>query len=491
MSSHTPMPAPSFAASRRLGFGVAAAGAVGAIALPVWDTGLGWPLTAAFVAGAVTAVRSGAGRRRLGSSPSRWWRIGAAIAAVALVAVAGIRDAGWLVGLCLGTAVALMSYALVGGTTWRTVGYGVTALPTAGLRSLAWAVTKYRHQLWRALLGLAVGVVLLLVFGYLFAAAEPSFVPRLRDVAQATPGTEIVRGPLGFALAALGTLSVVYLLSLPRVATTSPAPPTRRTMGTAVWVIPLAMLIALFGIFVSTQLSRLFGGDALVLDPTGPSYAEYARGGFMQLLVVTLLTLGVVVVLARWVSRETRTERILLRTLGGALGALTLVIVASAAKRMDLYADAYGFNLSRLLGLTGEMWLGVVFVLILTAGVRLRASWLPRVVVTSGVAMLLGLAAMNPEAQMARTHIDRLDRGYQVDQSYLASLSADAVTEIDRLPEPTRSCVLQRLAHDLAEPEPWYRLNISRQRARALIASRPVRLPAPEVCDIGGYAARW
>ncbi|MDT5029202.1 MAG: hypothetical protein QOE61_5628 [Micromonosporaceae bacterium] len=81
-----------------------------------------------------------------------------------------------------------------------------------------------------------------------------------------------------------------------------------------------------------------------------------------------------------------------------------LVIVAPALTRLSLYADAYGFNLPRLLAYAGEAWLGIIFVLLLIAGVRLRGAWLPRAMVVSAVAVLIALAAVNPEAQMARTY---------------------------------------------------------------------------------------
>ena len=42
-----------------------------------------------------------------------------------------------------------------------------------------------------------------------------------------------------------------------------------------------------------------------MLDTDGLTYAEYARGGFWQLLVVTGLTLVVLAGAARWAPRET------------------------------------------------------------------------------------------------------------------------------------------------------------------------------------------
>jgi len=245
----------------------------------------------------------------------------------------------------------------------------------------------------------------------------------------------------------------------------------------------------LFGVFVSVQPTTLFGGERYVLGPGGPDYAVYAKGGFGQLMTVTVLTLAVLAALAVWARRETRAQRALLRVLAGVLCLLTLVIVASALTRMGLYARVYGFTVARLLAYLAEAWLGTVFALMLVVGVRLRAHWLPRATVATGVALLLALAAINPEALMARTVLARWGTGYPVDLVYVSGLSADAVEELDRLPEPSRSCALTRLVRDLDRPQPWYAWNLARHRARQLLARRPVT-PRPECVhlDTSGYA---
>jgi hypothetical protein len=315
--------------------------------------------------------------------------------------------------------------------------------------------------------------VLLILFGALFRAADPAFAKLIAGWRDGISVGTLVRGVVGFAAVyacALGAVQLVRERRLPALRGLRRVAGPR--LGLAEWVIPLAMLDGLFGIFVWVQLTVLFAGDDYVLGPGGPDYAVYARGGSVQLGVVTLLTLGVVAAVGRWVRPTSARQARLLRALGGVLCGLTLVIVASALSRLSLYADAYGFTLPRLLAYAGEAWFGITFVLLLIAGVRLRGAWLPRAVVASAVAVLIALAAVNPEAQMARTHIDRLTTDYPLDTYFLAHLSADAVDAIDRLPEPDRSCLLGVLVEDLAQPGPWYRWNHARAHARDIIAAR-------------------
>jgi hypothetical protein len=246
-------------------------------------------------------------------------------------------------------------------------------------------------------------------------------------------------------------------------------------------VVPLAALDLLFAGFVAVQLRVLFGGDRHVLAAGGPDYADYARQGFWQLLVVTGLTLAVLAVAVRTAGRADPLDRALVRFLLGALCALALVIVASALRRMWLYEETYGLTRLRLFVSTVELWLGAVFLLVAGAGVRLRARWLPRAVLGAGVVALLGLAAVNPDARIAERNVARFDETGVIDVDYLANLSADAVPELDRLPAKERNCALRWIAGDLAADEPWYQYNAARDNAREILAARPV--DARFVCE--------
>ena len=72
------------------------------------------------------------------------------------------------------------------------------------------------------------------------------------------------------------------------------------------WLVPIVVLDALFLTFVTVQLTVLFGGHRHVLGTEGLTYAEYARSGFGQLVVVTLLTLSVVAATVRFAPRHSR-----------------------------------------------------------------------------------------------------------------------------------------------------------------------------------------
>jgi two-component system, OmpR family, sensor histidine kinase BaeS len=400
--------------------------------------------------------------------------------ALALLATVAIRSTP-LVALCLLTAFGLASLALASGRRWVSVLLGAVTLPLAGLRMPPWTIRSLTSlgrsggadRAWPVLRALGIGAALIVLFGALFASADAAF----RDLAdRALPDVALAEIPqrvVMFGLTAGLVLAAAYLaLSPPRWDELPLGRP--RPLKRFEWAFPIAVLDALFAAFVLVQITVLFGGDDQILHGAGLTYAEYARAGFFQLVVATALTLGVAAAAAGMAPRTMRSDRVLVRVLLGVLCGLTLVIVASALRRLALYEDAYGLTVARLFAALVELWLAALIGMVMAAGMRPRVGWLLRAAVVSGAAALLGFMAINPEGVVADRNVDRFERTGKVDTSYLDSLSADAAPALDRLPEPWRSCSLSSVAVTVSQDLPWYSDNLALVRARRLIEDRPV-----------------
>lgn len=454
------------------------AGLAAAATVPLDRPGIGWLLAGLAVTAAVSVVhhraRRAAQRERRelpGAGRNRkrlWWTA----AALALLAVGTFRAAGWLFVLCVAAAAVAGSLAVVGRRSARGVWHDATAVPAASFGALAWVYaaqgtprdgTGARRR--RLGVSAAVTVLLLAVFVPLLTGADAIFAAFVDGLIPRLDGTTATRWTVVFALAGIGSLSAMYLLA----ATPEPAgaqakvPP--RTLARLEWGLPVGALTVLFALFVGTQLVALFGGDDYVQRTAGLTYAEYARGGFWQLSAVTVLTLAVILPVLHRAVRDSAVDRLWLRILLCAISGLTLVIIASALARMWTYQQAYGFTVLRLLVGTCELWLGIVYVLVMIAVLRLEAAWLPRLTVGTAVAALLVLAVLNPEALVASENIDRWQRGEDLDVAYLAGLSVDIVPALDRLPEAMRADLRDRLAHRL-DDDPWNSWNLARVHAR-------------------------
>lgn len=407
----------------------------------------------------------------------RVWRWAAGGAALVFAAVPAVRASGPLAALCLAAALVMGSYALAGGRTLlQLLGGGLSLIPGIA-QGMHWIAThrprpgRPSANGGRIVVAVLVTITLAAILIPLLSSADAVFANLIDSWVQALPRLEGRSIAGGLALAVIGIAAAYFGHRGP--APSSSSVDRNRPLSGAEWMIPLVVVNIIFAVFVAVQLRVLFGGHAYVLQAGNPDYADYARSGFGQLCFVTVLSLGLVSAVGVLARQETLRQRLMIRLVGGLLCVLTLVIVASALKRMLLYVDAYGFTWPRMLSFSFEIWLGAVFLLVLVAGIRLRGTWVPRATGAAAAAVLFALVAVNPEAVMARTHLERLEGPYGVDFRYLSGLSADVVDEILRLPPGVRDCALADLRAELAADDQWYQFNAAREHARAALARTP------------------
>nr|WP_238431319.1 DUF4173 domain-containing protein [Streptomyces cavernae] len=455
-----------------------AALATGLLSMLLLGDGLAVNLLIVAVPAALAAYYAGqaAGRR------PRAWGLAWGTGGLALLTVPALRDADWPSFLAVVCAVALGSLALHGGRTWPAVLLGPIGILNSLVTGPMWGWRGFRERargthagIGPLLRALAVTAVLLVIFGTLFAGADAAFADLLGDL---IPDASVSDGPWRFVLlvfGVVGALAAAHAAAAP-VRWDSVEVPEGQARGRMEWALPLVVLAALFAAFNAVQLAVLFGGYQKVLDKTGLTYAQYARQGFWQLLFATLLTLLVIVLALRWAPRDGSRDRTLVRAVLGTLCALALVVVASAVRRMDMYVDAYGLTRLRLSVLAVELWLGLIIVLIMAAGVW-GARWLPRTVAASAAAGVLAFGLINPDALIAERNVQRFEESGKFDLEYARGLSSDAVPALDELKEPLRSCVLESFSRTVAVDRPWYATSWGEARARDVLRDHPVKTP--------------
>ncbi|MFI6292878.1 DUF4153 domain-containing protein [Nonomuraea sp. NPDC050790] len=456
----------------------AGAGVFAAVALPDAQSGLGLVLVALVLgAAALPAVLRRATPWTLAFGLTGYW----------LISTAVIRDADWLVLLMVTAGAGLIGLAVSGaGTGWLGVIRGGMSVLLA-LGPVPWLLAGpmkrlvARRRIMPAMVGVGIAVVLVGGFGLLFASADRVFAAYLERLTATPDWMESLPSRIVLFAVFGALLSALVLVAL-RPVKDPVGPGAKFAVARTVWLVPLTALNLLFGAFVAVQIRFLFGGASTVLNTEGLTYAEYAREGFFQLVLVSMIVLGMVAV-AGGVLRTGRRERWLLAGQLGVLCALTLVILASALHRIDLYTEVYGLSRLRISVQATVWWLGAVFALVLLAGaVRLAgrgSGWLPRTIVLVTALGLGAFAMVNPDLRVAETQV--AVRGVsQMDSDYLGDLGAEAVPALVRLPEPQRSCVLFNVvqANELDRPDPWNGWNLARSQARELLAKQPVNVRA-------------
>ena len=389
---------------------------------------------------------------------------------VLLAATVVVRDAEWIVVLCLLAGDAVCMAGLVNGRTLPAFVLAGIAWPLAGLRGLPWlgrsvrAVTGLGNSAaaLRTVVWSLLGVV---VFGLLFASADAVFAEWAGAV---VPDLQLDSFVLrAFVTAAVGgvVLAATYLaLNPPNVE--PGAGPVRSVAHRYEWLAPVLLIDGVFLVFLGAQATVIFGGHDYLERTTGLTYAEYAHQGFGQLTVATALTLLVVWAAARKAPRTAAADLAWLRGSLGLLCVLTLVVVASALYRMHVYQEAYGFTRLRLLVDVFEGWLGLLVLGVMAAGLLLRATWLPRAALLTGAGLLLLLAAVNPDAWIAQHNLARYDETGKVDWYYLQGLSADAVPVLSTLPDEVVECALTRRPPG---NDDWLEWNLGQHRAEPLM----------------------
>ncbi|HEU0016401.1 MAG TPA: DUF4173 domain-containing protein [Longimicrobium sp.] len=510
--SHPDAGAPARMGERaRTGLGVAGAaaglGVAGDVLLRATPWGLNLALWTLGLVGAAAALRAWA---ESDEGAVGWMPLAAGVAALT-----AWRDSPTLKALDLWALAVILGLAMVSarggrvrlaGIAHHVVGLAASLadalIGAAALlfRDVRWGELTGRgsRQALAALRGVLIALPLLLLFGGLLASADARFERMLEGLVVFDPGATLAHVTFAamFAWLAAGVLRTLVVggvehgAELPR--------PRALTLGIVEAGTALALLDALFLSFVLVQIPYFFGGADAVRAAGSPSYAEYARRGFFELVAVSAMVLPMLL-FADWaVRRERRVHARAFRVLAGVQVGLLFVIMGSALHRMRLYQQAYGLTELRLYTTAFMLWLAVVFgwfAWTVLRGERQRFAW--GALVTALEAVVL-LHVVNPDAAIVRANAARPDAGTRFDAAYAASLSADAVppllAALDRVPGPARCRAAERLlARWSGEGQDWRSWSASRARAVRLVQRRAPELrrmqcdPTPVRAKVADY----
>ena len=290
-----------------------------------------------------------------------------------------------------------------------------------------------RWRRWLPVLrGLLLAIPVLLVFGALLASADPIFSGYMEDFIELFNIENlfeyIFRGFMVLVLAYLfsGVYAHALLDSRDHKLIGLEKPWLPRFLGFTESAIIIGSINALFAVFVIIQFAYFFGGQSNI-HLEGYTYAEYARRGFGELIVVAFFSLLLFLGLSSITRRQKQSERKVFSVLGVGLMLLATVILVSAFRRLLLYESAYGFTRLRSYSHIFMVWLGLllVVVVLLEIGGRQRAFALAALL--AGLGFVLTLNLLNVDGTIVRQNVQRAELGWELDVDHLYSLSVDAV----------------------------------------------------------------
>jgi hypothetical protein len=243
----------------------------------------------------------------------------------------------------------------------------------------------------------------------------------------------------------------------------------------------LFLINAVFAIFSFIQFRYLFGGSSFI-TPSSFTYAEYARRGFAELVVVTIINFGILIFGLTFVKKESKRIFTAIRALLTLLVIFTFVLLVSAFYRMTVYEQAYGFTYLRIFTQAFMVMLFFLFI------INIIYIWYPKLpiiksyfIVSLAIYIILNFA--NVDVIIAKNNISRYFESGQIDVVYLKGLSYDAAPEMQRLfatiqssTEPKEKQMAQELSGyfkerkaELENQQSWQSFNISRYRALQII----------------------
>lgn len=351
-----------------------------------------------------------------------------------------------------------------------------------------WRDDARKDTVRKVLIGLAIALPLIILFGWLFALADEVFkdwLIRVLDIEWVDVWRLFRTLVMTLFLGSLiySVVTPEYIVSHKEV--------TPKRLDTIIVSIVLFLVNVLFGIFVFFQFKYLFGGNVALLE-SGLTYAEYARKGFFELCwVIGLAAIMLLVIYRSFVFHKRSWIVTILQTV---LIAQVGVIAASALARMNLYQEAFGYTVLRLYV---EWFLYFVLAVLAFAGVSLIARISFRTffytTLVFGVAAFATVTSVNVDNVIAKENIRRfVEDDAQLDFRYLGQLSTDTASAYLAFAEPAVfenlsgkhqqeiASLLGGLEKDVAQRESWKELHLGIIKAaedlRAIDAALQERL---------------
>jgi hypothetical protein len=288
-------------------------------------------------------------------------------------------------------------------------GYGALVPLATGVSWSGARLNRTPSLVLRAALGALIALPMLLIFGALFASADPDFGALLSRLFK-WDLSGLIRDAVWFSIIgwmAFGLLKQLFGRPWPGSSQEDRSNLNLKPIvqvGAIEAIVALGLFNLMFGTFVAFQLRYLFSLVPIGQTPGLDAYADYARRGFFELVAVAALTLPTLLT-ADWLTRPERVGW--LRALSLLLIGLLFVIMASALQRMSLYTQVYGLTELRIYTTAFMLWLAAVFVWYAVTVGRGRRPRFAFGALVAGLAAILILNVLNPDATIVRVNASR------------------------------------------------------------------------------------
>lgn len=346
-----------------------------------------------------------------------------------------------------------------------------------------------RHKRVKQILfGVLMAIPVLVVFTLLFASADTVFAQYLKDVFSFSIDANVVaRILIVFVLTIFFSGALGYVVGGEQPGFTRLFPQTSdvRCLGSLELGSFLGLVNGLFACFILIQVSYFFSGKEKLVE-LGLTYAEYARKGFFELVVVAVIAFALIWFSEKVVVKKGESYPLTFRILSSLLAVQTLVVMVSSFQRLWLYEQAFGFTRPRFFVHVFLVWLALTFILLIgKLLMNKRDDVFLKIIFTSIIVFLVGVNIISPDRFIASQNIERYVNGSALDTWYLSTLSHDAVPTLIKLFDSNKireevvrgelgRQLWERLEYRLSQPEvtDWRSVHFARLKARNELLKR-------------------
>ncbi len=238
----------------------------------------------------------------------------------------------------------------------------------------------------------------------------------------------------------------------------------------------LISILTIYTIFALIQFKYLFAAAFSAISlPNGLTYAEYARRGFFELLFLSFINIGLILIVIYLIRdkiyNSNNTSGKIIKALMIYLCAITVLLLISSFYRMMLYNNEFGFTELRLLV--------TIFLIFEAIGLIITFYYIikPKFNILAFYSVIclvfyLTINMINLDYIIARKNIDMYYEDKDLDVYYLYTLSSDAAPQMERLLSDKDSNIKQaandyfeKIKTQSAYTKDWQSFNLSRNRA--------------------------
>ncbi len=354
------------------------------------------------------------------------------------------------------------------------------ALSTVSLMGQIHSNVKHRDVWLRIFKGIIMAVPILIIFAALFSQADLAFSQFLKGFIHITISERSIQYLVLLCVVFVAALSFLSYIFFPKqvapVLSQEQLDATAKPGKGIEVLVFLGLISALFLVFIVFQITYLFGGEANIIN-AGFTYAEYARRGFWELLVVAMLSLVILLSSEKYAGVESKKDKqFLIPSL--ILVTEVVIVIVSAFKRLSLYIDAYGMTLMRFYVAGFIILLFVLFILLAVKFIKSKPEqFFAFGVLLSVLTFVVVVNIVNPDAFIARSNLKQHNKTGKIDIWYMGTLSADASREkielYQKLSEEQKTLLIAPFHAEKESLEKfnqhWQSANLSRARALKLL----------------------